>query len=69
MFGGPSFRRGLRDSAFIAVAVFVFGLAYGVVAVDAGLSPTLTMLSSFITMSGAAQFAMSACWPPGQCRF
>ncbi len=58
MFGGPSFRRGLRDSAFIAVAVFVFGLAYGVVAVDAGLSPTLTMLSSFITMSGAAQFAM-----------
>jgi predicted branched-subunit amino acid permease len=59
MFGGQSFKQGLRDSALIALAVFIFGLAYGVVAVDAGLSPMLTMVSSIITMSGAAQFAMA----------
>ncbi|MDP9494940.1 MAG: AzlC family ABC transporter permease [Actinomycetota bacterium] len=58
MFDSPSFRRGFRDSALIAVAVAVFGLAYGVVALDAGLTPELTLLSSVVTMSGAAQFAM-----------
>jgi predicted branched-subunit amino acid permease len=58
MFGGPSFRRGARDAVLILIAVGAFGVAYGVLAVDAGLSTWLTLFSSVIIVSGAAQFAM-----------
>ena len=58
MFGNASFRKGARDSVLILFAVGAFGVAYGVLAVDAGLSPALTLFSSVIIVSGAAQFAM-----------
>ncbi len=58
MFDSPSFRKGLRDSVLILLAVAAFGVAYGVLAVEAGLSPWLTTFSSVVIVSGAAQFAM-----------
>ncbi|MGC2241688.1 MAG: AzlC family ABC transporter permease [Acidimicrobiia bacterium] len=58
MLGTPSFRRGIRDSVLIFFAVASFGVAYGVLALDAGLSGWLTLLSSVVIVSGAAQFAM-----------
>ena len=58
MFAEPSFRRGLRDSALIFLAVGGFGLAYGVLAVEAGFPVWLAIASSLIILSGAAQFAM-----------
>jgi predicted branched-subunit amino acid permease len=58
MFDNPSLRKGFRDSILILVAVAAFGVAYGVLAIDAGLSPWLTLFSSLIIVSGAAQFAM-----------
>jgi predicted branched-subunit amino acid permease len=58
MFGSPSFRQGARDAILILIAVGAFGLAYGVLAVDAGFSPAMTLFSSAIIVSGAAQFTM-----------
>jgi 4-azaleucine resistance transporter AzlC len=58
MFDRLSFRKGLRDSILIFFAVAAFGVAYGVLAVEAGLSPWLATFSSVIIVSGAAQFAM-----------
>jgi predicted branched-subunit amino acid permease len=58
MFGNPSFRKGVRDGLVIVAAVVPFAVAYGVLAVDAGLSRGLTLFSSIIIVSGAAQFAM-----------
>jgi 4-azaleucine resistance transporter AzlC len=56
--GAESFRRGLRDGFPIMVAVGLVGVGYGVVAVEAGLPPWLTVLSSVLIVSGAAQFAL-----------
>jgi len=58
MFGNPSFRKGAGDAVLILIAVGAFGVAYGVLAVDAGFSQALTLFSSAIIVSGAAQFAM-----------
>ena len=58
MLRDPSFRRGLRDSTLIFAAVGSFGVFYGVLAVEAGLSGPLTVFSSLVVVSGAAQFAM-----------
>ena len=54
----PSFRQGIRDSIFILLAVGSFGVAFGVLAVEAGLPVWLTVLASGIIVSGAAQFAL-----------
>jgi 4-azaleucine resistance transporter AzlC len=61
----PSFRQGIRDSVLIIVAVAVFGVAYGVLAVAAGFAIWLAILSSVIIVSGAAQFAMIGLLPAG----
>ncbi len=53
-----SFRRGLRDTFPLVPPVAVFGAVFGALAVQAGLTPWLTMLSSLIVLSGAAQVAM-----------
>lgn len=53
-----SFRRGIRDAVPILAAVGAFGVAFGVLAVEAGLEPWLTLLTSVIVVSGAAQFAL-----------
>jgi 4-azaleucine resistance transporter AzlC len=61
----PSLRQGVRDSALIIVAVGVFGIAYGVLAVAAGFPTWLAALSSILIVSGAAQFAMIGLLPAG----
>ncbi|HEY7565182.1 MAG TPA: AzlC family ABC transporter permease [Acidimicrobiia bacterium] len=43
----------------------VFGVAFGALAVQAGLSPWLTLLSSVIVLSGSAQVAMVGLLPAG----
>jgi predicted branched-subunit amino acid permease len=58
MVADPSFRKGLRDSVLIFFAVGAFGLAYGVLAIEVGFPIWLAVLSSFVILSGAAQFAM-----------
>lgn len=58
MLSSPSFRRGLRDGFPVFLAVLVFGVAYGVLAVQAGLAPWVAVVSSIIIVSGAAQFAL-----------
>lgn len=58
MLADPSFRKGLRDSVLIFFAVGSFGLAYGVLAIEVGFPIWLAILSSFVILSGAAQFAM-----------
>jgi predicted branched-subunit amino acid permease len=58
MLADPSFRKGLRDSVLIFFAVGSFGLAYGVLAIEVGFPVWLAILSSFVILSGAAQFAM-----------
>jgi 4-azaleucine resistance transporter AzlC len=65
MPGNPSFRAGIRDSALIIIAVGVFGVAYGVLAVAAGFPAWLAALSSVLIVSGAAQFAMIGLLPAG----
>jgi 4-azaleucine resistance transporter AzlC len=54
----PSFRQGLRDGFPVFVAVGVFGIAFGVLAVQAGLAAWLTVVASVVIVSGAAQFAL-----------
>lgn len=54
----PSFRHGVRDALLILAAVGAFGVAFGVLAVEAGFSPWLTLFASVIIVSGAAQFTM-----------
>jgi predicted branched-subunit amino acid permease len=60
-----SFRQGVRDSSVIIIAVGVFGVAYGVLAVAAGFPAWLAALSSLLIVSGAAQFAMIGLLPAG----
>ncbi|MBI5157545.1 MAG: AzlC family ABC transporter permease, partial [Acidimicrobiia bacterium] len=59
MPAGPSFRRGVRDSILIFFAIGAFGVAFGVVAVDAGFAGWVAVLASLLIVSGAAQFAMA----------
>jgi predicted branched-subunit amino acid permease len=58
MPGGASFRRGLRDGAPIFVAVGALGIAFGVLALEAGLAGWIALLASVVVVSGAAQFAL-----------
>lgn len=58
MVANASFRAGSRDGAVLLVAVGAFGMAFGALAVDAGLPGWLAVLTSAIVVSGAAQFAM-----------
>lgn len=58
MLDSLSFRRGLRDGFPVFLAVGVFGIAFGVLAVQAGLPPWLAVTASVVIVSGAAQFAL-----------
>jgi 4-azaleucine resistance transporter AzlC len=53
-----SFRTGVRDGFPVFLAVAVFGVAYGVLAIQVGLAVWLAVFSSLVIVSGAAQFAM-----------
>ncbi|MFP4149820.1 MAG: AzlC family ABC transporter permease [Nitriliruptoraceae bacterium] len=53
----PSTRVLLLGAIPIALAVAAYGLSYGVLAVAAGLSPALAVVSSIIVLAGGSQFA------------
>ena len=59
MLSSSSFRRGLRDGFPVFLAVAMFGVAYGVIAVQAGLAAWLVVVSSIVIVSGAAQFTLA----------
>lgn len=46
-----------RDAAGIGIAVGVYGVSFGVLAVAAGLSPAQACVMSMLTFTGASQFA------------
>ena len=58
MTPGSSFQNGLRDAIVLIPAVGGFGVAFGALAIDAGLAAWLVVLTSVIVVSGAAQFTM-----------
>jgi len=58
MFSSPSFRRGLRDGLPIFVAVGTLGVAFGILALEAGFSGWIAIVASIVVVSGAAQFAL-----------
>ena len=51
--------RGIRAELPILVGVVPFGMIYGVLAMDAGLSAAQTQAMSFIVFAGSAQFIMA----------
>jgi 4-azaleucine resistance transporter AzlC len=53
----PTRRRTVRDAAGIGIAVGVYGVSFGVLAVAAGLSPAQACVMSMLTFTGASQFA------------
>ncbi len=50
-------RQTLRDAAGIGIAVGVYGVSFGVLAVAAGLTPAQACVMSMLTFTGASQFA------------
>ena len=50
-------RDGVRSALPLAVAALLFAAAFGVLALDAGLSPAGAVLMSATTFAGSAQFA------------
>ncbi len=54
---GNTRRRTLRDAAGIGIAVGIYGVSFGVLAVAAGLSPAQACVMSMLTFTGASQFA------------
>lgn len=53
------FAKGVRDEAPILIGVAPFGMIYGVLAVNAGLSPFAAQAMSLILFAGAAQFILA----------
>ncbi len=58
MLSAPSFRHGLRDGFPILVAVGTLGVAFGILALEAGFPGWIAVLASVVVVSGAAQFAL-----------
>lgn len=54
--------RGARQLAPLAVFVIPFGMAYGIAAVEAGMSAAQAIIASALTFSGAAQFTALDLW-------
>ena len=50
-------RDGVRAAAPLAPGPILFGLTFGVLATDAGLSPLQATVFSALTFAGASQFA------------
>ena len=55
-----AFVRGVRRSLGICAVVAGFGVLYGVVATAVGMPGWLAVVSSFVVLSGAAQFTLAA---------
>ena len=56
------FREGLRRSLPLALSVAAFGLVWGTLAGQAGLSPAESVLMSALVFAGAAQFVVLPLW-------
>jgi 4-azaleucine resistance transporter AzlC len=54
------FRAGARAVLPLTVAVFAFGLSYGVLARSAGMGPVAPVVMSATTFAGSAQFAVAS---------
>src|SRR5262245_36665232 len=52
-----SYRDGARRVAPLAIAVFAFGVAFGLIARSAGFPVVATLVFSATTVAGSAQFA------------
>ena len=50
------FVRGFIDVSPLMIAVVPFGIIFGVLAIDLGLSPLITIAMSIIIFGGASQF-------------
>ena len=50
-------RHGIRASLPLAIAVFGFGLSFGVLARASGMGPVAPIVMSAVTFAGSAQFA------------
>ncbi len=61
-FAGPGIMVGIKQSVPIAVSVFAYGLVFGVLARQAGLSLVESVLMSGMVFAGASQFAALALW-------
>lgn len=61
-FNGPGIMAGLKQSIPIAISVFAYGLVFGVLAGQAGLSLMESALMSGMVFAGASQFAALALW-------
>lgn len=59
------FREGMRDAAPTALGYISIGLAFGIVAAAAGLSPLEVGLMSLLIYGGSAQFALVAMFVSG----
>lgn len=57
--------RGTRDMAALAAFVIPFGLAFGVAAIEAGLTSAEAMVLSATVFAAAAQFAVLDIWGTG----
>ncbi len=58
MMIGSAYRRGLRDSASIALGYVPVAISFGLAAVHAGLSPWVAVLVSLVVYAGASQFIL-----------
>mgnify|MGYP003381337418 FL=1 len=56
-FSLAGFRRGLRVGVALGTAIFIYGLAFGLVAAQAGLSWGWALAMSVSVFSGSAQLA------------
>lgn len=65
-FGWQGFRRGLRVGVALGTAIFVYGLAFGLVAAQAGLSWGWALAMSATVFSGSAQLAALSVVQAGQ---
>ncbi len=61
----PTFKDGVRAGAPFAVAGALVAVSFGVLAVDAGLSPWAAIVMSAIVYAGSAQFAAIAIFGAG----
>ena len=57
--------RGMRDMAPLATFVIPFGIAFGVAAIEAGLTGTQTIFMSGTVFAAASQFAVLEIWGAG----
>ena len=61
----PTYRSGVRNAAPLAVAVFGFGVSFGVLARASDFGAVAPVVMSLTTFGGSAQFAAVSVWHDG----